>query len=170
MDLIRLQIPYDFVRSRVQIDWNLVLFGLEQELLDPRAASQFAKEVFDSSNRVIVSLTNLNPDADPTPDVRLLTQQSSKNDPSGIEQKWLFIVLDWIFENKSDYTNPLEAVAEVYADFNYPEQMVGFIYYMPSDESLPKNRELCIQRLIQKWETFVNECRKKYRPLSPNPL
>jgi len=48
-------------------------------------------------------------------------------------------------------------VEGVYADFEYPEDMQHFIYYMPSNNSEYSNREEAYINLLKKLKTFLQE-------------
>lgn len=62
----------------------------------------------------------------------------------------------------------LEKIAEIYADFNYPEDMEEFIYYMPaknydpSEYSLQENEN----RLINLFYNFLEEEKIKLQNLN----
>ena len=51
--------------------------------------------------------------------------------PDLSKRKWLYLNLLWLFENKSNIGDPLGAVEEVYANFDYPPEIAGFVRYMP---------------------------------------
>ncbi|EEU23454.1 predicted protein [Enterococcus faecalis T3] len=53
-------------------------------------------------------------------------------DDSTIQDKWRYFILKELYAKKSNYENFNEKVEEIYADFDYPEDMAGFIGYMPS--------------------------------------
>ena len=49
------------------------------------------------------------------------------------KQKFLYICLAWIFENRDKMEEPFAAVDLIYADFDYPEEIESFVSYMPVD-------------------------------------
>lgn len=47
-------------------------------------------------------------------------------------RRWLFLQLSALWEVRGRLADPLGAVEEVYADFDYPEVMAPFVRYMPA--------------------------------------
>jgi len=64
----------------------------------------------------------------------LLESLASLNGPaddgSSIE-KWLYLVLAWLFEHRAEFEEPLSQVEVVYSDFDYPASIEGFVRYIP---------------------------------------
>jgi hypothetical protein len=81
---------------------------------------------------------------------------------SELRAKWLCVVLAWIFEHRNEYADPLRAVEEVYADFDYPARIASFVRYMPSDDPDLGSRELNEARLYEKWQSYLQECWRTY--------
>lgn len=53
-------------------------------------------------------------------------------------------------------------IAEVYADFDYPESMSRFIYYMPSDELLNDENE-GKDKMMLNFNNYLSECFQKIK-------
>ena len=161
MDLVRLAIPAAYVRNRVQMSWRDLLFGIDQELLDLAAPIDFAIEALmanATANPTVVDLAGLTAGEDTRPYVERLAIAEPEKAAKETRNKWLYVVLAWILEHKDSYAKPLEAVAEVYADFQYPKRIAEFVYYMPSDEPDLGSRELNEARLYAKWQAYLDEC------------
>jgi hypothetical protein len=167
MDVVRLRVPYDFIRDRIRMSWRDVLFGLEEELLDPAAPTKMAAERLTNEAHAspnLVELAGLSAGEDVRPCVERLASDERDDAVQAIRARWLCIVLAWILEHKDDYGDPLQAVEEVYADFDYPEGIAGFVRYMPSNEPDLGSRELNEARLYRKWQVYVEDCSRKYAP------
>ena len=76
--------------------------------------------------------------------VHALAQPSAEVDTV----RWAKIALAWLYENKENLENPLMAIEELYADFDYPEEIAHLVGYMPH-EGEPKD-------LMVEWELFLN--------------
>ncbi|MGG5735664.1 MULTISPECIES: DUF2247 family protein [Bacillus cereus group] len=83
---------------------------------------------------------------------------------SEIEQrKWKYSILMSMREKNNDYDTLLENVANLYSDFNYPEDMKGFIYYLEPDEGYDSSKYTKnenIRRLIDKLDSFLQSEQK----------
>lgn len=69
-----------------------------------------------------------------------------------ISNKWRYILLLWLFENNADY----DKVNAIYADFNYPPDMEGFINYMPTCAHYDK---LDHQSILINWKIYLSTYR-----------
>jgi hypothetical protein len=68
--------------------------------------------------------------------------------------------LRWLYDNRDRFPDPLQEVAEVYADFGYPESISGFVKYLPpSDGYQPElhTKEENQQRLYQHWREYLDK-------------
>jgi hypothetical protein len=165
MDVVRLRIPFEFIGDRFPISWRAILFGLQNELLDPAApmslaAEQLTKE--ENSSATLIELAGLSGDEDPSAYVERLARDTPEEAVEEIRSKWVCIVLTWIYEHKDEYEDPLQAVEEVYADFDYPERIAGFVRYMPCNESDLGSRELNEARLFDRWKEYLGKCSSEF--------
>jgi hypothetical protein len=144
--------------------WQDVLFGLDHGLLDRCAPVELGAELLteDATNSTLLDLAGLSENEDARPYVEKLASAEIPETIELIRGKWLYMVLDWIYEHKDIYPDPLQAVEEAYADFNYPESIAGFVRYMPSEDPDLGSREQNEGRLYCKWERYIDECRAKY--------
>lgn len=165
MDLVKLRIPYGFIRERAGLTWREVLFGMDNELLSFDAAVEMAVEklgIEEAPAPALVDLAGLEKWESPRGYVEALTSAESHQAPDDIQDKWLYLVLAWVLLNKERFTDPLQFVELIYADFGYPERIAQFVRYMPSDEPDLGSRELNEQRLYAKWQSYVDALSAKY--------
>src|SRR5262245_29014704 len=164
MDLIRLRIPHSFIRGRIPMTWRDVLFGLEQELLDPSAPADFAWEQLTGQQDFepeLVDLARLEKWAPSRWLVETLARREQGQAPEETQRKWLYLVLAWFFEHRDEIADPLGRVELVYADFGYPAEIESFVGYMPSDAPNlgPEQNKA---RLFAKWNVHLEECRAAF--------
>jgi hypothetical protein len=152
--------------------WRDILFGLEQELLDPSAPVDFALE-------------QLAQEKEPAPELRELAglgkQEQSRSLVESLahreqdeaigraRRKWLYLVLAWILEHRDEFTDPLRTVEEVYADFGYPAEIASFVRYMPSNAPDLGSREQNEARLFARWLAYLEERRAAFAPPDKGP-
>ncbi|MEO7038065.1 MAG: DUF2247 family protein [Polyangiaceae bacterium] len=168
MELFQIHVPYNFLRGRVVLSWRFMLFGLDQDLLDPVASIELAVDCLEKDTEtgpLLVELAGLSKFEPTRAYVEKLASLEHESGSSDIRDKWLYVVLAWILEHRDGYADPLQIVEDVYADFDYPSQIAGLVRYMPSDEVDLGSRERNEERLYEKWRAFVDGCAATHGPL-----
>ncbi|MFK7849030.1 MAG: DUF2247 family protein [Rhodothermales bacterium] len=84
---------------------------------------------------------------------------------SKLYKRWLFLALAWLWENKKSVQDPLEIVELLYADFEYPTEIKGFVRYMPSS-----SEKTGIRALNQRWEDYLKETGQEYLSFEKNEI
>jgi hypothetical protein len=165
MDLIKLSLSRSFVAEKARLAWREILFGIENELLGPEAAVEFASDEIATKKNPSLVLTRLACVGEGEPMLPHVVQLASAEPPQDsdkVRDKWLYLVLAWIYEHQASYADPLEVVEEVYADFGYPSRIAGFVRYMPADEPDLGSHELNEARLYEKWKCYLDEASVAY--------
>lgn len=158
MDLIRMSIPWSFVRQKAGMTWREILFGLEQELLSRDAPVDFATELLAGDPPAeVMDLALLEKYESPTALVQKLAENEPEMSLAAIRSKWLFLVLAWLWEHRNAESNPLRKVEEVYADFGYPPEIKDFVAYMPSDLPDLGSRRLNEEQLLRLWKAYLDK-------------
>ena len=160
MDTIKLALPHSFIRELTLLTWREVLYGLDNELLAPGAAVDFAREQIALTDAPSATLLELGAVGKGEPTRSLVEHLATAEPaPSGddVRDKWLYLVLAHVFEHRSSYPSPLLLVEQVYDDFGYPPQIASFVRYMPTDDPDLGSRELNEQRLVEKWKAYLDE-------------
>lgn len=165
MDLILFMLDYDFVSNKVKLTWKDILYAIKRNLLSPdsaitHAVAQISKT--EEYDQLLFDLASLFKGESVQPYLDKLARLEEGLDESALNEKWLYLVLDWTFENKDKYTDPLGRVEEIYADFNYPEAIVSFVRYMPSDGPSLGKTKLNELQLYKKWEEYLNKQGEKF--------
>jgi hypothetical protein len=163
VDVVRLRIPYQFIRARTGLSWREVRFGLTNELLDPAAAVELALEqIAEPVDPLLVELAT----GDAIGRIPDLVGPLSENEPpqpdNELRDKWLYLVLAWLYEHQSDYPDPLQSVEEVYADFDYPKQLAAFVRYMPLEGTDRGSREANERRLFARWKDYLEQVAPRF--------
>lgn len=169
MDLIKLSIPAAFIGKRARLTWREILYGLDNELLAPGAAADFASDQIapqDDLSSTLLELACVGKGEPTRALVEQLAQIEPVQDSDEIRDKWLYLVLAWIFEHSASYSDPLQTVEEVYADFGYPPRIAGLVRYMPADGPDLGSLELNNRRLHENWKRYLDEASIDYAPPS----
>lgn len=160
METLTLKIPLEFIQQRLgRPTWRDILFGLEQELLDPAAVPELAAVELDQPDppAELIELVSVPPGASILREVQSLASREPAGSAPAPNEKWLYLVLAWLFEHRADLPDPLDDVETVYAEFDYPTEVGRFVRYMPSEEPDLGSRELNEARLVDKWERYLRE-------------
>lgn len=160
MEMLDLAIPASFIKQRLgRPTWQEVQFGLENELIDPAAITELAGDDLAQDDPPPQTLELAISAAD-EPKLDLVKQLASNEAPDSDRsgpRAWLFLVLAWLYEHRETLADPLASVELVYADFDYPEQVSGFVRYMPSEAPDLGDRTLNEQRLLDRWAAFIDQ-------------
>jgi hypothetical protein len=81
------------------------------------------------------------------------------SEPSELRARfWLFMVLSWVFEHRCDFDDPLGVVEQVYADFEYPEEIEGFVRFMPAQPG----QVASVAAIEDRWVDYLSRTGREY--------
>jgi hypothetical protein len=167
-------IPIKSVADLPPLTWSDIAFGYSKRFLGWRTPIEIAvKSIKEGrTDADILGLASI--DKSETWKVGELLQRlaakEGHQDASSIQGKWLFILLLWLYDNREQFSDPLQEVEEVYADFGYPDIISGFVRFLPpSDGYDPKfhTKEENQQRLYRHWEEYLE--RSAWAPRNEQP-
>jgi hypothetical protein len=160
----------DFLKSHGPLSWRHMSWALDQGLVGWKDLVEFAKEgtpVTESFPEATESLRTL--DKSSAHRTRELVEFLSGAEPQiaqeEIKRKWWALILDWILTNRGSFDDPLAEVEEIYADFDYPEELAPLVRYMPPTDGWRPDEhssEANIDRLYRHWRDLVARKRKEY--------
>lgn len=90
-------------------------------------------------------------------DLLTVAARSSGKEGESMERAWLVFSVSLAYILRKDLLDPLQVIEEIYADFNYPEELVGFIRYMPMQGPNLGSREANENRMFERWRSWVVE-------------
>lgn len=157
MDNSSFSVPYDYASSKANFSWHEILFALNHELLSSYSAVEHAMEELrsvDDYSDALVELASLN-EGEPVREYVENLANLEKDMATDTESKWLFVLLSWVYENRSDYNDALQVIEQIYADFDYPQSIESFVRYMPSDEPSLGSVKKDSERLYEKWNSYL---------------
>lgn len=163
-------IPANFVDSLLQLTWCDVKWGYENKLINFDLVIIKAEKIVTSGNyskeelELSFTLKNEYDNDSSFPDNLCL----STNEDEIIEsrEKWLYLTLSWLWINRDKFNDPLSEVEKIYADFEYPVEIEGFIRYMPPiDDYDPSmySQEENTNRLMNIWKKYLDDSELKFR-------
>ena len=130
-----------FEKFKIEYNWGTLMEGIKLGCLNLRSISDYA-ESFTLHNPNIISTTldellwkKTNNDEVITLITDLLDEIHYSYNRQDEIRKWRYCLLKEMVGAVEDKILLLENVAQVYSDFDYPEEMESFIYYMkPKDD------------------------------------
>ena len=158
-----------FKKYGIDLSPEEILWGLDRNLVRPKAIVDYAADKFItySEEDILHKIAILTKNERCT--VRDILEQSLTDLTKGdryviaepIANKWLYIVLKWTYDNKASFPDPLSIVEEIYAYFDYPEEIKCFVRYMPSTDVGWESREVTVEgnykRLMERWLIYLKE-------------
>ncbi len=169
MNSLCIEIPYSYIAKYVKLNWYDILFAVEHNFLKIESIREHALKVIAINpycEAVIYELAiffnDFYSDYDIINVVYKLSYKVSEEEKNEVQEKFLYVILSWLYDNKNNVTAPLEAIEIIYADFNYPNEIQELIRYMPNDDvnisSLKGN--IGLENIYNKWRVYLN-CRKE---------
>jgi len=151
-------VPLAFISARHRLNWSEILLGLEEGWLNASdvlasipslglPGANEAKGGASSSPNDFVALVK-----------KLSVSESIATDE--VRLSWLRILMAWIFENREQIVDPLSLVDQLYADFNYPDEIYDLIRFnVPRDgyRSQDHTPEENATRLVRLWRDYCAE-------------
>ena len=157
-------IPFDFIDENFQLSWCDVKWGYENNFITSEVPIKKAeKNVLTGSytnSELELSFVIPGESNYVAPFLKELCTEFDQENNSTTKQKWLLIILTWLWNNRNNFEDPLSEVEIIYADFDYPSEIEGFIKYMPpSDGYDPSTQSEMenINHLMGKWKNYLEK-------------
>lgn len=163
-------IPADFINEKVNLSWCDIKWVYEKNLLTSEIPIKKAENIVLTGNytKAELELSLLIPSESKniTLFINELCPTFKEDEYENISQKWLYVILSWLWINRENFEDPLDEVESIYTDFDYPAEMDSFIKYMPPtdgyDHSLYSHAEN-INRLMKNWENYLQHSALMYK-------
>lgn len=157
-------ISAEFILSQPELSWLELKWGFDHGWLNgPTVVDLAVAQLSANGNQVpeVVELASLG--STQLGEVGFILGKLAETESGQVfidpERNWLRIILAWLFVQRDEIADPLGAVEEVYANFDYPSEMSGFVRYMPPTDgydpqahSLEEN----VARLYRNWREFLD--------------
>lgn len=162
-------------QNKIKYDWLTLYVGLELGQIKYTDITNYAVEFLtnhpDTSSQNVIQLAWGEGDFDYKSLLVNILNESNFNDlylGADIWQfekrKWRFGILAYLkMKHLDDFEELLNKVTEVYADFNYPEDMDSFINYLPPKDGFNPSqysKDENLVRLINLFNDFLNKERQ----------
>lgn len=163
-----------FDAYHIQLTWDDVYYGVKNKLLNLEAVRDYAIRCLEMDDDYCQEVAEL---AWPNNDMlsvlesieKILGEKHNLNETLS-SMKWQYSIIKYLVNKNIDFEELSNALDEVYADFNYPEDMEEFISYMPiKDDYNPTGHtnEENTERIRKKIDMFLAN---KYEKLCENMI
>jgi hypothetical protein len=166
--VIPLPIPTCFIIERTQLSWRDALFAYERQLIGWTTIVELAQsrlranEDLPSQSESELATLDKSNTARVGELLRTMAMKPEEADAREVvepKDKWLYLLLAWLYENRASVADPLADVEAIYTDFDYPAEITSFVRYMPATDGYEPNRHTedeNRERLYGKWLTFLD--------------
>lgn len=165
MDSLLVELAYGYVSKKTKLTWQELKYAIEKGLLSPEKAIEHALTLLSedtNESSLLFELASLYHDEPVHSYLDELAQLEPSQDVNAVKEKWLYLMLDWLFAEKDKYSDPLGLIEQIYADFDYPEIISTFVRYMPMDGPNLGSMELNQARLYENWGRYLDEQGKRF--------
>jgi len=171
MEISRFQfvpiVPANYILSKARFCWREIEWAYQHGMFGLAMLVDLAKQK--EQNQVIESeLSSLDKDHQwKAPELlSALVQNESQIAEQSIVEKWLYVILAYIYDHQDKFEDPLTKVEEIYADFNHPKEIASFVGYMPSSDTTYRPEEHSLEenteRIFKNWKEYLDREAAKY--------
>ncbi len=160
------RVPANFALANASLSWKDIKYGIENEYCDNDLAIKYAEKLMSDSEDVpeaISELVWLSNDNSVMEYVNELVGKEKSLDKDKIADKWLYLILSWLFEIKKSNADGLLRIEKIYADFDYPDSISHFVQYMPMHGQDLGSKELNQEKLVKYWMEYIHQRREVYK-------
>ena len=153
---MRLELDYDFIRrTDLALDAEDLRLGVSLGLISPPTAVILAGDAVTSGSAdptlVDVAQIDRNDIASVRDALRAADPDEADFFPPQSVRKWIYLELKAAYEMRDRLRDPLGAVEEIYADFDYPAPVAAFVRYMPPPPGAPVGEDA----LYERWSRYL---------------
>ncbi|MBL1230085.1 DUF2247 family protein [Enterococcus sp. BWB1-3] len=147
---------FSFSQTKTNWSWQEILSGMENKIIDRSDVINYATRVLEEGILGfdwVLKIAIADEYEDILPYIYELINLEDSEEDSMIQDKWRYFILKELYAKKSNYEDFNEKVEEIYADFDYPEDMAGFIGYMPSVDG---------KSMEESWQEYLTNFEEKF--------
>lgn len=147
---------FNFYQVKKKWSWQELLVGLENKIISRKDIIKYAIFILDEGIlgfELALKVAIADECEDIFPYIHELIKLETFEENKFTRDKWRYLILKELYDKKSEYDNFNQMVEEVYADFDYPDEMAGFIGFMPSING---------KSMEESWREYLTNSKKKF--------
>lgn len=135
------------------LTWSEILYGLNHSFINDKGVVDYAFLKLDErSSSDEIELASLS-GSELYQVVDILTKLASDAIGKNIFlESWLYLFLSWIYDHRDSFSDPFGAIEELYADFDYPEDVATIVRY----QLLPEGEVGGDEYLYNNWQRLIS--------------
>lgn len=164
-----IKVSYFEVCKIADLNWGDILYAIENNFFEMSVAITHAENVLKhgSSEELVFELAVLNKNDFESGKVKNTVQNLVKEEIEFSEDyyhhKWVYIITKLLYENRDSFSDPLRVIEEFYDNYGYPNEISDIIRYMPSNKSIPGDKEYNDALLYNNWLNYLKANEIKYK-------
>lgn len=163
MDIV---VPYSHIKSITKLTWCEIMYGIEEGYVDFDIVYQHASYIFQNShfsNNAIAKLMTSNNDRESQDYIIELAEEELEYDPMKISEKWLYIILSWIYNERYNYDDPIGHIEYIYEIFNSPAELTPIVMHTPSNDPHLDEPEKYHEKIYKLWNQIIIDKELKFK-------
>lgn len=156
MNYYKIVFNYEYASTLISLTWSDILFGINNgfftdEIAVKKAISEITEN--DNSSELVMEIASIFKGESIHPYIYELVKDE-KEEGNVIRDKFLYLLLNWLFENKDEYPDVSDMIEQIFADFDYPMEISNLVGYLPSSEDIFEPWE---DYRRKKWKEYLNK-------------
>ncbi|MCL2313001.1 MAG: DUF2247 family protein [Firmicutes bacterium] len=167
---LSIQVPYMHAAELVNLNWNDILFAIENNYFHYSVAVDYAATLISENSKdddPIFKLSCFFPSEIVKQEILdqfvvELAQGVSKKNKDETKNKVMYITLSWLFENKCFFQDIIGVVEMIYCDFDHPEIISNLIRYMPDETNYSQIFNTYEEKFLYNWQKYLQDQKLKF--------
>lgn len=170
MNKMNIAVPYSYAMKLVDLNWNDVLFALEQGYFSCEEAVEHAKNETNKNRDAFYGVFDL---AGLTPSIKNFedvvheyviefSNRVPKKEKRDSQDKIMYVLLSWVFEHKDEHEDPLLVIETIYEDFYSPYEISEFTRKIPDAENESVTFDQEMEIFYDNWSKYLREQKVRF--------
>ncbi|MDF2474381.1 MAG: hypothetical protein K0R21_2163 [Anaerocolumna sp.] len=158
LDLAYLKFNLSEVQERVYFTWQELQNALTHKIIKKVDVIKYATFILKDGLLgfdIVLEISILDVDEDVSIYINQLVKLELVQEEEFIKEKWLYVILWFLYNNKNKYLDVFDLVERIYSDFDYPSKMSDFVRFMPISAKDFNYTGSYQTRMLRKWEDYL---------------
>jgi hypothetical protein len=143
---LNMEFTYEYARNLLPLNWIDMRYAIRNKFLAHQTAIDHAIDEIqksDCSTKEVIELACiLQSEAKFPYDINrlvdILASSYTAYNEIDSRNKFLYLSLNWVYEHKEDYCNPIEVIDIICDEIDYPDEVKNLVSFVPASNSIEK--------------------------------